>query len=459
MSAVTDYIDAHFSETVARLGRWAAQPSVSTEHRGVEEMTALAVADFERSGFNVQLHRTAGEPIILATAGPPAAPTILIYNHYDVQPEGDPADWTSPPFEPQVRDGKMYGRGVADTKGNVISRLDTLDAIKAVHGELPVRIVWLLEGEEEIGSPNLEKFVLEHRDDLAAVGCIWEFGTHTWEGTPVIHLGLKGMLSIELSAKGANRDLHSGSAAYVESPVWRLIWALNAIQTPDHKVHIPGFNEAVTVPTPDQEALVEKMPDETAKDLENWGLSAFLGGMVGAQVQSAAAFNPTANVQGIIAGYNGPGSKTILPNEARAKLDLRLVPDQDPEAILQSLRAYLKEQGFGDILVERIPNEGDLWPAISDPRTPFIRMVIQACREISGADPVVIPSNAGSGPMSSFTMAAPRGLGLPTACIGTGYPDSRAHAPDENLRLDDMRSHMHTMARLVELVAAAGVQS
>ncbi|HYP20050.1 MAG TPA: M20/M25/M40 family metallo-hydrolase, partial [Chloroflexia bacterium] len=188
MSAVTDYIDAHFEQTLERLARWAAQPSISTERRGVEEMAVLAMEDLRRSGFEVELHPTDGEPIILATAGPKDAPTILIYNHYDVQPEGNPADWTSPPFEPQVRDGKMYGRGVADTKSNIISRLDTLDAIRAVSGELPVRVVWLLEGEEEIGSPNLEKFVLEHAEELRADGCIWEFGTHTWIGQPVVHL-------------------------------------------------------------------------------------------------------------------------------------------------------------------------------------------------------------------------------------------------------------------------------
>ncbi|HEY0071510.1 MAG TPA: M20/M25/M40 family metallo-hydrolase [Chloroflexia bacterium] len=452
MSAVTDYIDAHFEATLARLARWASQPSVSTEHRGIDEMAALAMEDLHRSGFTVELHRTAGEPIVLATAGPENAPTVLIYNHYDVQPEGNPADWTSPPFEPQVRGGKMYGRGVADTKSNVISRLDTLDAIRAMRGELPVRVVWLLEGEEEIGSPNLEKFVLAHQAELRADGCIWEFGTHTWEGRPVVHLGLKGMLSIELTAHNGVRDLHSGSASYVESAVWRLVWALNKIQTADHKIHIPGFYEAVTVPTRAQEALIEKLPDETAQDIENWGIDGFLGGMTGHQVHHASAFHPTANIQGIQAGYNGPGSKTILPNEARAKMDLRLVPDQDPEEVLQSLRAYLQAEGFGDIQVERIPDEGDLFPAISDPSAPFIQKVVQACRDVAGTEPVVVPSNAGSGPMSVFTMPAPRGLGLPTACIGTGYPDSRAHAPDENIRLDDMRRHMHTMARLVELL-------
>lgn len=453
MSAVTDYIDEHFNDTVARLARWASQPSVSTEHRGVEEMAALVKADLERSGFVVQVYPTEGAPIIVGTIGPEDTPTILIYNHYDVQPEGDPALWSSPPFEPQVRDGKMYGRGVADTKSNVVSRLDTLDAYRAVHGSLPVRVVWLLEGEEEVGSPNLGKFVLSHAPALAAMGCIWEFGTQTWDGAPVVHLGLKGMLSVNLTARGAERDLHSGQAATVESPVWRLIWALNAIRTPDHKIQIPGFYEAVAVPTPAQEALIEKMPDETAEDLQNWGLKQFLGGMDAAQVHSSAAFAPTANIQGITAGYNGEGSKTILPAYARAKLDLRLVPEQDPDQVLRSLVSFLKEKGFDDIEVERISGEGDLWPAISDPAAPFVQTVIQACREASGKEPIVVPSNAGSGPMSSFTMAPPHGLAIPTACFGTGYPDSRAHAPDENIRLTDLRSHMHVMSRLLELLA------
>ncbi|HYO50524.1 MAG TPA: M20/M25/M40 family metallo-hydrolase, partial [Chloroflexia bacterium] len=163
--------------------------------------------------------------------------------------------------------------------------------------------------------------------------------------------------------------------------------------------------------------------------------------------------DPTANILGIEAGYNGPGSKTVLPKEARAKLDIRLVPDQDPEAIFQSLRVFLKEKGFHDIEVERIANEGDLLPAISDPSATFIKQVIQACREVGGIEPVITPSSAGSGPMAPFTQAQPQGLGLATAAIGVGYPDSRAHGPDENIRLDDMRSHMHTMARLVEIVS------
>lgn len=456
MSAVTDYIDTHFGETVARLTRWASQPSVSTENLGIEEMAALAVGDLREYGYDVKVYPTTGGfPAIVATMGPQDAPSLLIYDHYDVQPTGDPALWTSPPFEPQVRDGMMFGRGVADTKSNIVSRLDALNAIRAVQGELPIRVIWLLEGGEEIGSPGLDEFMAEHGDELKADGCIWEFGGYTWDGTPNIILGLKGMLTVELIARGAIRDVHSGTAAYVPSPVWRLIWALSTIKTQDNRIQIPGFYSSVTVPNEEQERLVSMIPDETQAELDNIGLDAFIGGMRGADLYRASSFDPTANIQGIEAGYNGPGSKTVLPCEARAKLDIRLVPDQDPEEIFQALKSFLSERGFNDVEVQRIAKEGDLLPAISDPSASFIQQVIRACSEVSGKQPVVIPSSAGSGPMAPFTQVPPRGLGIPTAAIGTGYPDTRAHAPDERIRLEDMRAHMHTMARLVELMAGS----
>jgi acetylornithine deacetylase/succinyl-diaminopimelate desuccinylase-like protein len=319
-----------------------------------------------------------------------------------------------------------------------------------VHGSLPVRVVWLLEGEEEVGSPHLGPFIAAHAGQLRAEGCIWEFGNYTWDGTPNIYLGLKGMLSIELIARSANRDLHSANAAIVPSPVWRLIWALAAIKTPDNRVQIPDFYASVTVPTETQVRMLESIPDETQQFLESCGIGSYINGMRGAEVYRASCFDPTMNIQGVKAGYTGPGSKTVLPKEALAKLDIRLVPNQDPEAIFQSLQAFLRDRGFHDVEARRVANEGDLYPAASEPSAPFIRQVIQACGEVSGRQPVVTPSSSGSGPMSFFTQAPPHGLGIPTAAFGAGYPDSRAHGPNENIRLEDMRAHMHTVAKLVE---------
>jgi acetylornithine deacetylase/succinyl-diaminopimelate desuccinylase-like protein len=454
MSDVSTYIDEHFRDTVERLKRWCRQPSVSTEGRGVREMAGLAERELQEYGYTVDLYETEGFPIIVASLGPEDAPTILIYDHYDVQPEGDLSLWNSPPFEPEERDGKLYGRGVADTKGNVVARLDAIEAVRRVNGDLPVRIVWLLEGEEEIGSPNLNAFMAEHRAELRADGCIWEFGGYTWDGTPKIYLGLKGMLTVDLVARGPSRDIHSGQAAYVQSPVWRLLWALSEIKSPDGHIRIPGFYDRVKQPTQGQLALLEQIPDESREELESIGLRAYLNGMTGVAVHHASSFDPTFNIQGIIAGYNGEGSKTILPAEARAKADIRLVPDQDPEEIFQALRGFLQERGYSDIEVKRVAHEGDLDPSISDPDTPFIRNVRRACVEVSGREPVLVPSSSGSGPGAPFMREEPVGLGLPTAAFGVGYPDTRAHAPDENIRLSDMKAHMLTVARLIELMGA-----
>ena len=452
MATISEEIDAHFDGAVERLKRWCRQPSVSTEDRGVREMAKLVESELRGLGYRVQAHETPGFPVITGSIGPEGAPTVLIYDHYDVQPEGDLGLWTSPPFEPELREGKLYGRGVADTKGNIVARLEAIEAVRVALGELPVRVVWLIEGEEEIGSPNLEAFMRAHREELRAEGCIWEFGGYTWDGTPKIYLGLKGMLTVDLVARGSSRDIHSGNAAFVQSPVWRLLWALNEIKSPDGRINIPGFYDKVAVPTPQQEALLKKIPDESEQELASLGLKEYLNGMEGEAVHHASSFAPTFNIQGIIAGYNGEGSKTILPAEARAKADIRLVPDQEPEEIFQLLRRFLEERGYGDIEVKRVPHEGDLDPSISDPAAPFVQSVMRACREVSGREAVVVPSSSGSGPGAPFMRAEPLGLGLPTAAFGTGYPDTRAHAPDENIRLADMRAHMHTVGRLIELI-------
>ncbi len=451
MHAVYDYIEAHQREALDELRAFCAQPSVSADGRGLAEMAALCVAALERRGFQVELvPQEGGYPIVYAEstdATPDTAPTLLIYNHYDVQPEGDPDLWTCPPFDLTIRDGKILARGVADTKGNIVSRLAAIDALRAVRGTLPIKIKWIIEGEEETGSGSLDQFLLEYRDRLAADGCLWEFGSFHWDGTPQIMLGMKGMVTVELSVEGPNRDLHSSMAAYVASPTWRLIWALATLKDENEYVLIDGFYDDMRPPTATDLALVKALPDDTATRLESLGLEQFAVGLRDYHLRVSECFSPTCNVEGLWSGYTGPGSKTILPREARAKLDFRLVPDQNPDEIIKRLREHLDEKGFGDVVISQL--DANLYPARVDPASPFVVLAMTVAAELSGRRPYVYPSSPASGPMYSFS----QGLGLPVVAMGCGYPGSAAHAPDENIRVDDFREGTREMALLFQRMA------
>ncbi|MGI8588933.1 MAG: M20/M25/M40 family metallo-hydrolase [Chloroflexia bacterium] len=450
MDPVYDYIAAHEAEALAELTAYCRRPSVSAEGRAIAEMAEMVRAGLERRGFRAEMvPNETGFPVVYAESldeAPPDAPTLLIYNHYDVQPEGDSALWSSPPFELTIRDGKALARGAVDTKGNIVSRLAAIDALRATGG-LPIKVKWVIEGEEEIGSPNLDPFLLEHRERLVADGCLWEFGTFNWDGTPQIMLGLKGMLTVELSVTGPNRDLHSSMAAYVTSPVWRLVGALASLKDANDRLLIDGFYERVTGLSPTDIALIKQLPDNTQQMLDNLGVDQFASGLRGYDLRVAEVSTPTCNIQGIWAGYQGPGSKTILPREAHAKLDFRLVPNQDPDEVLELLRRHLAEHGFKDVAVTQI--EGNLFPARTDPDDPFVALTMRACAELSGKPPLVIPSSPASGPMYSFT----HGLGLPVVAVGVGYPGSAAHAPDENIRIEDFRAGTRLIALLMTRMA------
>jgi acetylornithine deacetylase/succinyl-diaminopimelate desuccinylase-like protein len=365
-----------------------------------------------------------------------------------VQPAGDSALWSVLPFSATERDGKIWGRGVADTKGHIVSRLAAIDALRAGGGSLPVKIKWIIEGEEEIGSPSLDAFLLQYRDRLAANGCLWEYGTFALDGTPQLMLGMKGMLTVELRVEGANRDLHSAMAAFVTSPVWRLIWALDTLKDENENILIEGFDERIRPPSSADLDMIRMLPDDTQPRLEALGLTSFAAEMTGYHLRAAEVFSPTCNIHGLTAGYQGPGSKTIIPREASAKLDFRLVPDQDPDEILQLLRDHLAAKGFTDVVVTEV--ESSLFPARTDPSDPFVVLAMAVCAEGSGRPPLVYPSSAGSGPMYSFT----KGLGVPVISLGVAYSGSAIHAPDEHIRQDDFAAGTRLVALLMERMAA-----
>lgn len=444
MKEIFAHIAAHTDEYLARLKRACAQPSVSAHNEGIAEMADMVAEMLCSVGFGVKLAPTTGAPVVLGQMDSGSQRTLLLYNHYDVQPVDPLDEWTTPPFEPVERDGKLYARGAADNKGAIVSRMCALEAYLAHRDVLPVNIVWVIEGEEEIGSPHLGQFVTQHEDLLRETyGCVWEAGGKNARDQYEIALGCKGLLYTELCAQGAARDLHSALAAVIGNPVWRLVWALNTLKGPDGRVRIPGFYDSVRPISPaQQQALVEwDYPEAEARAL--YGLDEFLGGLSGAPLKEQLVFGPTCNVDGFHAGYGGPGSKTVLPCAALAKLDFRLVPDQDPAQISALLRAHLNSEGFGDIEIGI--SEGE-HPSAGDPAHPFVRTAACTAERVYGHPPMLIPMMSGTGPVHVLCGQ----FGVPIVTAGVGYAGSRSHAPDEHIRIADFVTGAQYIAALLE---------
>ena len=358
--------------------------------------------------------------------------TLLIYDHYDVQPV-DPLDlWDSKPFEPSIRNGKFYARGAADNKGDLVARLAALEVFRELHGELPSRVKFLVEGEEEVGSKHFEALISTYRNDLAADGCIWEGHGIDHKGRPSFVFGAKGLAYVELTYRGLNDDQHSSLAAYAPSPVWRLVEALSTLREPNGRVLIDGFYDDVVEPDETDMAMLEAYPFEQEAERERLGIDSFVNDDTGLDLKRRIFFEPTCNIAGFDAGFTVPGlSKTVLPKEVLAKLDMRLVPDQDPEDIVAKLRKHLDARGFDDIHVAHMSMEH---PVRSKSDSLVARASLAALGDTFGTEPSVAPMMIGTGPMYPVAHS----LGIPTVSpAGVARPDSNLHAPNENVRIDD----------------------
>jgi acetylornithine deacetylase/succinyl-diaminopimelate desuccinylase-like protein len=299
-------------------------------------------------------------------------------------------------------------------------------------GDLPLKIKFVFEGEEEVGSPHLAQFVDENKELLlGADGCLWEGGRTDMSGRPELYLGLKGILYVELRARGASRDMHSSYAPLVPNPAWRLVWALNTLKDEEDRITVDGLMDHVAQPPADELELLDRIPFEGDKIKEDLGIPEFLGGERGTDAMRKLLYSPTCTICGMVAGYTGEGSKTVLPSEARVKIDFRLVPDLEPGLVLDLLRKHLDRRGFDDVDIVSMSGEH---PAKSPFEAPVAQAAIQAARAVYGQDPVVYPLMAGSGPMYPLSAA----LGIPAVSgMGVGHAKSRIHAPNENIRLED----------------------
>ena len=404
------YIAGNLDRWIAELSVLCAQPSVSAQGLGIGECAALVAEMLQRRGLSAEILPTTGHPVVFGEARGRSARTLLFYNHYDVQPPEPLELWDSPPFEPTVRDGSLFRRGVSDDKGHLVCRLAAIDALQAVAGELPAHVKFLIEGEEEVGSVSLPAFIAAHKEKLAAGGCIWEFGGVDANDIPMQYTGMRGICYVELRSRTASLDAHSGLGGSIfPNAAWRLVWALSSLKGADERIRIPGFYDHVRPPTARDLELLDALPDPSGDYLAGYGLKGFLRGTTGGlELKRAEVFEPTCTICGLSSGYEGPGSKTVLPAEALAKVDFRLVPDQTPEEVVSALRAHLEREGFGDIDVALLSGEA---PGRVDPDHPFIRLVVDAARGIYDHEMMVAPMNGGSGPNHAFI----HHLGVPIA--------------------------------------------
>ncbi|HEY42671.1 MAG TPA: M20/M25/M40 family metallo-hydrolase [Anaerolineae bacterium] len=444
IKAVDAVIEERTDQNLEELARLCAQPSIAAQGLGMEPCAELVKEMLEARGFKVQILPTRGFPVVYAERGGRTDKTLLFYNHYDVQPPEPLELWETPPFEPTIRSGKMYARGVSDDKGHILCRLAAIDALMAVDGELPCSIKFIIEGEEEIGSVNLTPFIKDHTDLLKADACLWEFGYVNKDGVPIQYAGLRGICYVELSLRTASRDVHSGTGGSIfPNAAWRLTWALNTLKTPEEHIRIPGFYDKVVPPTERDLQLLEQLPDPSDEYMERYDLQGFIKGIEGGlELKREAIFTPTCTICGLTSGYQGPGSKTVLPAEASAKVDFRLIPNQDPQEVILLLRDHLDMEGYSDIEITFLGGEA---PARTDLDDPFLQMVVESAREVYGVPMLIQPMSGGSGPNHAFIHI----LKVPVATAGVGYPDSRAHAPNENLVIDNFVAGVRHTARIM----------
>jgi acetylornithine deacetylase/succinyl-diaminopimelate desuccinylase-like protein len=439
------YVSDNLSNFAKDVMRLVAQPSVSARKEGIEECAALTEKMLKEVGAQTRVLRDEGfAPLIYGEIkSSRSSKTILFYNHYDVQPEEPLELWKSPPFKPEIRDGRIYGRGAADDKGELVSRLKLIETYMKTQGEPPCNVKFCFEGEEEVGSPHLHDYVTKNLELFRSDAVFWEYGEIESDGTPSVALGMKGMIYLELVLKMLEIDAHSSYAAVLPSAPWRMVRLLQKLKDENERIQIPGWYDGVESLDEEELSVMEEQAFNGQEFLEAHGAKGFLGGLTPSQAKKALVQRPTANIAGIWAGYTGPGSKTVLPKEIHCKMDFRLVPNQDPEALLKKLRKFLDEKGFNDVEIQVESMEPAARTGFKDK---LAQSAVKAGEKVWAKKPIVKISEAGTGPLYVFT----RGYSASAVSMGVSGTDAGLHAPNENLRLDFLAKGINWFAETME---------
>ncbi len=429
-AAVAAYVDEHRDRLLAELFDFLRLRSISTDPERTADVRAAGefVAEaLTRAGFSAEVHETARHPVVMATSPlVPGAPTVLVYGHYDVQPP-DPIElWRHDPFEPTIEDGAIVARGASDDKGQVFAHVKAVEALREVHGGLPLNVRFVVEGEEEIGSPNLAAFLRAHQDALRADVAIVSDGAMVAPGTPTLTYGLRGLAYVTVRVKAAGRDLHSGAyGGGVPNALLALATMLASLKGADGRVLVEGFYDDVVEVSDEERARLAQVPFDRAAFMQEAGVRA-TPGEAGRGLLERLWARPTLDVHGLGGGFTGAGSKTVIPAEGLAKLSCRLVPDQDPDVVVAQLRRHLEAvapEGIDVVVVA----EGLGHPVITPLDHEAVRRTAGALERVWGA-PVVYARSGGSIPV---VVELERILGAAPVLLDMGLEDDRLHAPNE----------------------------
>jgi acetylornithine deacetylase/succinyl-diaminopimelate desuccinylase-like protein len=439
------YVDQNRETFINRLIDYVRRPSISAYGEGMGEVADYLVKWLNEMHFNARLVPTKGWPMVLGRrSDAPNAPTVLLYGHYDVQPP-DPLDkWITPPFEPTIREGRLYARGAGDNKGQHFAQLLAVESLLKLNHTLPCNVVVLLEGEEEIGSPRIADFVRDYKDELNADLVIISDGPVDTSGRSRLEFGVRGIVTFELKARGANQDLHSGNwGGVAPNPLWTLVHLLATMKNDKGEITIDGFYENVGAPTGLEKAALANLPLDEESIKRDLDLKEFDQPIARGFFDRLSLY-PTLTLNGIHGGYGGPGSKTVLPHEAFAKCDIRLVGEQTVEEIFGKVEAHVKKHAPN---VEFIRG-GGMDPSRTPLDSKYAEPLFKAITDAQGEEPLIFPAMGGSLPNYVFTKT----LGLHTFVVPYANHDESNHAPNENLELDRFIKGIKTGAAMLTYI-------
>ena len=449
---LSTYCDQHREDYLEELKRWIAVPSISADPAHVEDVRACCERLVERMreiGLDASVLETGGNPLAYGEwLRAPGKPTVLIYGHYDVQPV-DPIElWKSPPFEGTVRDGKIFGRGAVDDKGQVLMHLAAIEAHMRTRGKLPINIKVIVEGEEEIGSPNFEAALARYSEKFTAdIAVISDTAVYS-EDLPALTTSIRGLVHWEVTVDGPSADLHSGYyGGVVRNPVEALATIVAGLKDANGRVTVPGFYDGVPELEPERAAELRGLPFDEEKEAKGLGVPALAGERDRIPLERMW-FRPTLECNGIWGGYQGPGTKTIIPSWAKAKLSTRLVGSMDPLHVREIVARHIESLAPSGVRVS-VHSGGDTSAVVISRDHPAVGAAQRAMLAGFGKKPVFIGTGGTIGPVASFD----RILKLPQVMIGVGLPDDQIHAPNEKFDLKQFFGGIVTMTVLYDELA------